>query len=309
MHQDPVAKSKRVTDGSGTVVSTIELDPWGGETNRSISEAFQPRKFTTYEQDSIGSHDAMHRRYNRWWARFEQPDPYGGSYDLTNPQSFNRYSYVQNDPVNFVDPTGLWGQGEGGTDPTKLIMGRSGGIFGGSSGGFYFGSGWTQTAFNGGNGWEYYPARYYSYLLLFPGGLVPNGSGSVGQRYSGGGPQDPRPKKDPVVVLVVEKKRMTCVEREWQIFARKVQAVKDAAEAHFNEMQLPWWIQLLKGIAEGIGGDPRGNPIDAAEEKFKDEDIIPTLINFAARDAEIREGTRREEKARDDAIQKNCTKK
>jgi RHS repeat-associated protein len=97
MHQDPVAKSKRVTDGSGAVVSTIELDPWGGETNRSSSEAFQPRKFTTYEQDSIGSHDAMNRRYNRWWARFEQPDPYGGSYELTNPQSFNRYSYVQND--------------------------------------------------------------------------------------------------------------------------------------------------------------------------------------------------------------------
>ena len=26
---------------------------------------------------------------------------------MTNPQSFNRYSYVQNDPVNFVDPLGL----------------------------------------------------------------------------------------------------------------------------------------------------------------------------------------------------------
>ncbi|HUS11144.1 MAG TPA: hypothetical protein VMZ30_11825, partial [Pyrinomonadaceae bacterium] len=24
-----------------------------------------------------------------------------------NPQSFNRYAYVQNDPVNFVDPSGL----------------------------------------------------------------------------------------------------------------------------------------------------------------------------------------------------------
>jgi RHS repeat-associated protein len=107
MHQDPVAKSKRVTNGSGAVVSTIELDPWGGETNRSSSEAFQPRKFTTYEQDSIGSHEAMNRRYNRWWARFEQPDPYGGSYDLGDPQSFNRYSYVQNDPVSFVDPSGL----------------------------------------------------------------------------------------------------------------------------------------------------------------------------------------------------------
>jgi hypothetical protein len=29
MHQDPVAKSKRVTDASGNVISAIELDPWG----------------------------------------------------------------------------------------------------------------------------------------------------------------------------------------------------------------------------------------------------------------------------------------
>lgn len=54
-----------------------------------------------------GGDEAMHRRYNRWWSRFEQPDPYDGSYDLSQPQSFNRYAYVQNDPVNFVDPSGL----------------------------------------------------------------------------------------------------------------------------------------------------------------------------------------------------------
>jgi RHS repeat-associated protein len=107
MHQDPIVKSKRITNSSGTVVSTIELDPWGGETNRSSNEAFQPRKFTTYERDSIASDEAMHRRYNRWWSRFEQPDPYDGSVSLTDPQSLNRYSYTQNDPVNFVDPTGL----------------------------------------------------------------------------------------------------------------------------------------------------------------------------------------------------------
>jgi hypothetical protein len=89
-HQDPFAKSKRVTDGSGNVVSTVELDPWGGNTNRDSNGAFQPRKFTTYERDNNASDEAMFRRYNRWWSRFDQPDPYDGSYNLTDPQSFNR---------------------------------------------------------------------------------------------------------------------------------------------------------------------------------------------------------------------------
>jgi RHS repeat-associated protein len=107
IHHDPVAKSKRVTNSSGTVVSTVELDPWGGNTSRNSNDAFQPRKFTTYERDGNASDEAMFRRYNRWWSRFDQPDPSSASYNLGEPQSFNRYAYVQNDPVNFVDPSGL----------------------------------------------------------------------------------------------------------------------------------------------------------------------------------------------------------
>jgi RHS repeat-associated protein len=107
VHQDPVVKSKRITNSSGTIVSTIELDPWGGETNRSSNEAFQPQKFNTYHRDGIGSDDAMNRRYNRWWTRFEQPDPFDGSYNLKDPQSYNRYAYGQNDPITSTDPTGL----------------------------------------------------------------------------------------------------------------------------------------------------------------------------------------------------------
>jgi RHS repeat-associated protein len=107
MHEDPVTKSKRVTDINGTVVSTVELDPWGADTNRSNNAAFQPHKYTTYERDGNGSDEAMFRRYNRWHSRFDQPDPYDGSYELGDPQSFNRYAYVNNDPVNFTDPTGL----------------------------------------------------------------------------------------------------------------------------------------------------------------------------------------------------------
>jgi len=49
----------------------------------------------------------MMRRYIGKLHRFVQPDPSDGSYDLTDPQSLNRYVYVQNDPANLLDPLGL----------------------------------------------------------------------------------------------------------------------------------------------------------------------------------------------------------
>jgi len=48
-----------------------------------------------------------------WWRKFESfsgrwtsPDQLNGS--IGNPQSFNHYPYAANDPVNFIDPTGLF---------------------------------------------------------------------------------------------------------------------------------------------------------------------------------------------------------
>jgi len=40
-------------------------------------------------------------------GRWTSPDPYNGSMSLGSSQSFNRYSYVENQPTNFVDPSGL----------------------------------------------------------------------------------------------------------------------------------------------------------------------------------------------------------
>jgi RHS repeat-associated protein len=114
VHQDPVTKSQRITNSAGTITSTIDLDPWGGETSRSTNQAFQPHRYTTYERDGNGGDEAMMRRYTGKWHRFAQPDPSDGSYNLTNPQSFNRYAYVRNDPVNFIDPLGLDPEAEGG---------------------------------------------------------------------------------------------------------------------------------------------------------------------------------------------------
>jgi RHS repeat-associated protein len=133
VHQDPIVKSKRITNSSGNVVSTVELDPWGGHTNRNSNSDFQPQTFNNYMRDGNVSDEAMFRRYNRWWSRFDQPDPYDGSYDLSDPQSFNRYAYTKNDPVNFVDPTGLLpsdGQCQGAECPWG---GGGGGFWGGGS--------------------------------------------------------------------------------------------------------------------------------------------------------------------------------
>ena len=107
VHQDPVTKSQRLTEQDGDVVSWVDMDPWGGETGRSSFQEKQTHRYTSYLRDSDGGDDAMFRRYESKWARFVQPDPYEGSYDLTQPQSLNRYAYVHNDPVNFVDPRGL----------------------------------------------------------------------------------------------------------------------------------------------------------------------------------------------------------
>ena len=95
-----------MTDTSGNVVAGIELDPWGAETNRSWNGSMQPHRFTTYERNWTGD-ESLFRRYHGWWSRFAHPDPYDGSYNFSDPQSLNRYAYVQNDPVNFADPSGL----------------------------------------------------------------------------------------------------------------------------------------------------------------------------------------------------------
>jgi RHS repeat-associated protein len=68
-----------------------------------------PTKFTGKERDSESGLDNFGARYNSSaMGRFMSPDPLG---ILTgqpgDPQGLNLYSYVENNPVNAVDPDGL----------------------------------------------------------------------------------------------------------------------------------------------------------------------------------------------------------
>jgi hypothetical protein len=50
----------------------------------------------------------MNRYYGSTLGRFLTPDPYGGSPTLARPSSWNRYAYVEGDPVNNTDRSGLF---------------------------------------------------------------------------------------------------------------------------------------------------------------------------------------------------------
>ena len=95
--------SRVITDSSGVVKGTQDHLAYGEE--GGVSGASEKHRFTNYERDSESNTDyAVNRQHQFATGRFMQADPVQGSID--NPQSFNRYTYVQNDPVNLIDPEG-----------------------------------------------------------------------------------------------------------------------------------------------------------------------------------------------------------
>ena len=64
-------------------------------------------KFATYSKDGFsGLMYADQRFYASGYGRFTSADPYMASGGPREPQSWNRYAYVQGDPANLFDPTG-----------------------------------------------------------------------------------------------------------------------------------------------------------------------------------------------------------
>ena len=65
-------------------------------------------QFTGKERDTeTGLDYFMARYFSSAQGRFTSPDPLLASARLTDPQTWNRYAYVRNDPVNMIDPDGM----------------------------------------------------------------------------------------------------------------------------------------------------------------------------------------------------------
>lgn len=109
----------------------------------TASSALLNNNFTGDTQDTIaGTYDTPNRELNPNQGRWISPDPAGmGAVDPTNPQTWNRYAYVSNNPLSRVDLTGLEmcdnddcdDDGEGG-DGGSGDGGNGGGSWGDSAG-------------------------------------------------------------------------------------------------------------------------------------------------------------------------------
>jgi RHS repeat-associated protein len=127
--QDHLGSTRMVVERSGGLAGVRRHDyaPFGEELFagvgiRSASNGYSGdsvrQKFTGHERDAEAGLDYAKARYfSSVQGRFTSVDPLHSSALPTNPQSWNRYSYVGNRPTIVVDPTGLaWGyfSGNGG---------------------------------------------------------------------------------------------------------------------------------------------------------------------------------------------------
>jgi RHS repeat-associated protein len=86
-----------------------EIGLIGGRTSQRGYVADGTRqKFTQKERDNETNLDYFLARYYSYTqGRFTSPDPLMASARVSQPQSWNRYSYVLNNPLRMVDSTGL----------------------------------------------------------------------------------------------------------------------------------------------------------------------------------------------------------
>ena len=106
-HSDHLGSSNVITDSTGEEVQLLEYAPYG-EVVINQGSYDTSYKFTSKELDETGLYYYGARYYDPSLGRFITPDTY--IQDYSNPQTFNRYTYCGNNPVNYIDPSGnFWG--------------------------------------------------------------------------------------------------------------------------------------------------------------------------------------------------------
>jgi RHS repeat-associated protein len=109
-HTDHLGSTKAVTSENGTVTEEILYKPFGEQMN--VSE--EKYTYNGKERDETGLYYYGARYYDPAIGRFVTRDPLIGTKE--SPQTLNRYVYCINNPLTYVDPTGMQSQ-----DPQQTV--------------------------------------------------------------------------------------------------------------------------------------------------------------------------------------------
>ena len=106
--KDHLGSIRAILNEKGDISERLDYDPWGKRIESSGYKYHSLKQgFTGHEH--LDSLDLIHmggRLYSPSLARFISPDPFVQF--LGHSQSHNRYSYVLNNPLRFIDPTGFF---------------------------------------------------------------------------------------------------------------------------------------------------------------------------------------------------------
>ncbi len=115
---DHLGSPRITTDKDGDVYTRRDFMPFGEEidvnhtSERKVELNYATdeirQKFTSYERDNETELDyAQARMFSSGFGRFTSPDPlYYTASRPGDPQQFNLYAYVRNNPLKFIDPSG-----------------------------------------------------------------------------------------------------------------------------------------------------------------------------------------------------------
>jgi len=105
-HEDNISSSSVLSAANAAQLEVDAYYPFGRTETATPQAPFQvSRRFTGQVLDAeSGLYYYNARYYDPELGRFIQPDDV--IQDLSNPQSYNRYSYCVNDPLRYTDPTG-----------------------------------------------------------------------------------------------------------------------------------------------------------------------------------------------------------
>jgi RHS repeat-associated protein len=111
-HGDWLGSVRLLSSFSQTTVYDSAYAPFGesyAATGSNVDVGFTQGTTDSLGQLSAsGIYDFDFRKLHRVQGRWLSPDPAGmAAADSANPQSWNRYAYVMNSPLNYVDPRGM----------------------------------------------------------------------------------------------------------------------------------------------------------------------------------------------------------